>query len=449
MSPVARRILLSVIAIAVIALAAAVWIIRGPGPMAFSDGPKVALADYHGANPTGVPASLAQASAVERGAYLTRAADCEACHTAQDGQRFAGGLGINLPFGTLYTTNITPDKDTGIGNYSDEDFINALRRGIRRDGVRLYPAMPFPSYTYMTDADALAIKAYLFSLPAVHAPAPANTLTFPFNQRWSMIFWSAVFNPDTRFEPDSSKTPEWNRGAYLAEALAHCGECHTPRNLAFALNNRQKFAGALTAGWRAFNISSDKTTGIGGWNDEDLASYLATGHAAGHGTASGPMGEAVDHSFSHLAPEDIRAMVVYLRTVPAIASPDLPATLAPPAPASHKDGGGTQDPRGKMVFQGACVSCHGWTGESSISPFATLTGAWAVNDPSAINVAQIVISGTKRNTPPDAISMPAFGNAYSDAEIAAVANYVTARFGTKGSHLTAQDVAELRKQTSD
>jgi mono/diheme cytochrome c family protein len=444
----ARRILLSVVAIVVIALAAGVWIIRGPGPMAFSDGPKVALADYRGANPTGVPAALAQASAVERGAYLTRAADCEACHTAQGGKPFAGGLGINLPFGTLYTTNITADKDTGIGNYSDQDFINALRRGIRHDGARLYPAMPYPSYSYISDADALAIKAYLFSLPAVHAPAPANTLGFPFNQRWSMIFWSAVFNPDTRFEPDSSKTPEWNRGAYLAEALAHCGECHTPRNLAFALNNRQKFAGALTAGWRAFNITSDKATGLGGWRDEDLASYLAIGHAPGHGSASGPMGEAVDHSFSYLVPEDIRAVVAYLRSVPAIASPDLPATLAPPAPASHKDGGGTQDPRGKMVFEGACVSCHGWTGESSVSPFATFTGSWAVNDPTATNVAQIVISGTKRLTPSDAISMPAFGNAYSDVEIAAVANYVTARFGTKGSNLTAADVAELRKQTS-
>jgi mono/diheme cytochrome c family protein len=444
----ARRILLSVVVIVVIALAVGVWIIRGPGPMAFSDGPKVALADYRGANPTGVPAALAQASAVERGAYLTRAADCEACHTAQGGKPFAGGLGINLPFGTLYTTNITADKDTGIGNYSDQDFLNALRRGIRHDGARLYPAMPYPSYSYISDADALAIKAYLFSLPAVHAPAPANTLGFPFNQRWSMIFWSAVFNPDTRFEPDSSKTPEWNRGAYLAEALAHCGECHTPRNLAFALNNRQKFAGALTAGWRAFNITSDKATGLGAWRDEDLASYLAIGHARGHGSASGPMGEAVDHSFSYLEPEDIRAVVAYLRSVPAIASPDLPATLAPPAPASHKDGGGTQDPRGKMVFEGACVSCHGWTGESSVSPFATFTGSWAVNDPTATNVAQIVISGTKRLTPSDAISMPAFGNAYSDIEIAAVANYVTARFGTKGSNLTAADVAELRKQTS-
>ena len=160
------------------------------------------------------------------------------------------------------------------------------------------------------------------------------------------------------------------------------------------------------------------------------------------------MGEAVDRSFSQFAPEDIRAMVAYLRSVPAIASADLPATLAPPAPASPKAGHGVLDPRGKLVFEGACVSCHGWTGESALTPLATLTGAWAVNDSNATNVVQIVISGTQRHTPPGAVSMPAFGSIYSDAEIAAVANYVTARFGSKGSQVTAQDVAELRKQTS-
>jgi mono/diheme cytochrome c family protein len=340
MSSAARRMLLGVVAIAVVLVAAGVWILRGPGPMAFSDGKKVTVADYKAADPTGVPASIAKASLVERGAYLARAADCVACHTSGGGKEYAGGLAIRLPFGTLYSTNITPDRETGIGNYSDQDFLNALHRGIRRDGVRLYPAMPYTSYSYVTDADALAIKAYLFSLPPVHAKTPENTLTFPYNQRWAMIFWSALFNPDTRFAPDSDRSPEWNRGAYLAEALAHCGECHTPRNLAFALDNRKKFAGALTAGWRAFNISSDKATGIGGWGDEDLADYLAIGHADGHGTASGPMGEAVDHSFSQLAPEDIRAVVAYLRTVPAMVSPDLPATLAPPAPASHRQGGG-------------------------------------------------------------------------------------------------------------
>jgi mono/diheme cytochrome c family protein len=157
MSPGARRILLSVVAIAVVAGIVTVWIVRGRGPMAFAGGPNVALADYKAANPTGVPALIAKASIVERGAYLARAADCMACHTSGDGREYAGGLAIRLPFGTLYSTNITPDKETGIGNYSDRDFLDAVHRGVRRDGVRLYPAMPYTSYTYMTDADVLAI----------------------------------------------------------------------------------------------------------------------------------------------------------------------------------------------------------------------------------------------------------------------------------------------------
>jgi mono/diheme cytochrome c family protein len=308
--------------------------------------------------------------------------------------------------------------------------------------------MPFTSYSYITDADALAIKAYLFSLPPVHAPAPANTLIFPFNQRWAMGFWSVVFARDSRFQPDALQSPEWNRGAYLAEALAHCGECHTPRSLAMALNNRRKFAGTVTAGWRAFNISSDNITGLGDWRDADIASYLSIGHADGHGTASGPMGEAVDHSLSKLVPEDVRALVVYLRSVPAMASPEFPAMVAPPASSSHRLGG-TPDPRGKMVFESACASCHGWTGESPVSPFATLTGSWAVNDPNGTNAAEIVLFGTTRHTPESAISMPSFGTAYSDDEIAAVVNYMSARFGAKQSRLSAREIRSLRNQATE
>jgi hypothetical protein len=188
---------------------------------------------------------------VEEGGYLAKAADCLVCHTAKDGTPYAGGFAFVLPFGTLYSTNITPDKETGIGAYSDEQFLAALHRGVRRDGANLYPAMPYTSYTYITDADGLAIKAYLFSLAPVHLPTKANALAFPFNQRWAMGVWSAFFSPNERFKPVAEKSAEWNRGAYVAEALAHCGECHTPRNLAFALNNRKKFGGALTAGWRA------------------------------------------------------------------------------------------------------------------------------------------------------------------------------------------------------
>jgi mono/diheme cytochrome c family protein len=441
-----------VLVVLVILIAAAVFTLKTftKGPLAFAGDRTAALADYHEADSTGVPPSLANADQVTRGEYLARAADCLVCHTAPGGADYAGGLAIPLPFGTLYTTNITADKDTGIGNYSDQDFLDALRRGKRRDGTHLYPAMPYTSYTYMTDADGLAIKAYLFSLPAVHQTVPDNTFAFPFNQRWLMVFWSTLFNADARFAPNTDRSAEWNRGAYIAEALAHCGECHTPRNLALALDNGKKFAGAVTAGWHAFNITSDQGSGIGGWSDDQVFAYLATGHAQGRGTAAGPMGEAVDQSFSQMAPSDIHALVSYVRSVPPIASPDLPATPAPPAPspASPKDGAATPDALGKKIFEESCVSCHDWTGVSAISSYATVAGARGINDRTATNVAQIVISGSVRHMPAGVVSMPAFGSSHSDTEIAAVSNYVTARFGSARSSLTDKNVAGLRSQTA-
>jgi mono/diheme cytochrome c family protein len=320
-----------------------------------------------------------------------------------------------------------------------------VHRGIGRGDTKLYPAMPYASYTYMADADALAIKAYLFTLKPLRAPAPPNTLAFPFNQRALMSMWSVLFNPDKRYEPNVERSAEWNRGAYLVEAMGHCGECHTPRNLAFALNNRKKFAGEVQAGWRAYNITSDRTSGVGAWSDEDLTHYLSAGHAAGRGTASGPMGEAVDESLSHLRPGDISAMVTYLRTVSGIATPDLPEPRSEPASASYaEEVAATAQPHGKAVYEGACAGCHGWTGISPVLSPATLTGTRAVNDPTAINVAQIIIRGAQRHVADSSITMPAFGEAYSDTEIAGVANYVTARFGVKGSELSAANVAKLR-----
>ena len=442
-----RRIAIAVIAaIVLVAIGIFAWRSFYPGPLAFAGDSTVALADYRDANPTGVPVELAKSDIVSRGEYLARAADCMVCHTAPGGPAYAGGLAFPLPFGTLYSTNITADKDTGIGDYSDQDFLNAVQRGIRKDGARLYPAMPYTSYTFMTDADVLAIKAYLLSLPAVPRQNQRDTLQFPFNQRWSMILWSWTSNPNTRFAPNTEKSAEWNRGAYIAEALAHCGECHTPRNLAFALDNRRKFAGAVAAGWRAYDITSDKGTGIGAWTDDEVFAYLAKGLTMSHGVASGPMGEAVDHSLSQMEPADIRALVTYLRSIPAVVSSE-PATIAPPAPASPKEGGAIANALGRKVFAQACVSCHSWTGVSALSPFATISGSRGVNDPTATNVAQIVISGTRRLTP-GAMSMPAFGSTYTDTEIAAVANYVTGRFGSAASKLTAKDVPGLREQTA-
>jgi mono/diheme cytochrome c family protein len=440
-----HTLLLTLTLIVVVLVIGAAYTVLGPGPTDFAGGKRVALSDYHAQDPTGVPAGLKSASLVERGEYLTHAADCVVCHTAKDGVPFAGGRAFVLPFGTIYSTNITPDVDTGIGGYSDANFLDAVHKGIGRGGTKLYPAMPYASYTYMADADALAIKAYLFTLKPIHAPAPANTLVFPFNQRSLMSLWSALFNPDQRYAPNVERSAEWNRGAYLAEAMEHCGECHTPRNLFFALNNRQKFAGAVQAGWRAYNITPDRSSGVGAWSDADLMHYLSIGHADGRGTASGPMGEAVDASLGHLMPPDIAAMVTYLRSVAGVATSDLPEPRTNPAPASQAEGlAASVDPHGKAVYEGACAGCHGWTGVSPVIPFATLTGTRAVNDPTANNVAQVIIGGAQRHTGNDPSNMPAFGDAYSDDEIASVANYITARFGVKASELTATQVAKLR-----
>ena len=427
--------------------AAALWYFMGPGPLTFAGAETIRLADYKESNPTGVPAELSRADLVVRGRYLTDAADCRACHTREGGAPFAGGRAFKTRFGMLYSTNITPDRDTGIGAWSTGDFLRAVHQGVRPDGTHLYPAFPYAAYTYLTDDDVQAVWAYLRSLPAVKNPIPANKLAFPFNQRWLMGIWSRLFNPDRRFAPNLRHSAEWNRGAYLAEALAHCGDCHTPRNALQGLDNRRKFSGALTAGWRAYNITGDARTGVGAWTDQAVAQYLATGHAATHGTASGPMGEAVDLSLSKLVPSDVQALVTYVRSIPPIASSSFPLVRTEVADAMPGSGsGGSVDSLGERVFAGACSGCHGWTGTSPLMDRAALIGSRSINDPTAVNVVQMVLNGSRAGSS-SATGMPAFGMGYSDAEIAAVANYVTGRFGAKASVVTASTVAHLRTTT--
>ena len=432
-------------AIVVLVGALAWWLLLTPRALSFAGGHTVSLASYKGPSPTGVPAELRSGDVIARGKYLTQAADCEVCHTRKGGQPFAGGLAIETPFGVLYSPNITADRETGIGSWSDADFVRAVHRGIAKDGQRLYPAFPYESYTLIADDDVLAIKAYLFSLPVAHAVAPPNSLRFPFNQRWLMGIWDAFYNPDQRFQPHEDRSAEWNRGAYLVEALAHCGDCHTPRNLAQAPNNRRKFAGAVVTGWRAYNITSEPASGIGSWSDDDLAQYLQSGHADGHGSAGGPMAEEITTSSSQLTPGDLHAIVTYLRSIPAHRTHDLPAVKTAAASDSPKLIQATVDSRGKEIFAGACASCHGWSGVSLVTRYATLTGDRAVNDSTAMNVVQVVLAGGHASTAEGFALMPAFGEAYSDTEIAAVANYVTARFGVQPSRLTAQDVARFRR----
>ena len=423
------------------------WMMLPPRALSFAGDHAVALSDYTGPSPIGVPAELRSTDLVTRGKYLTQAADCEVCHTTEGGQPFAGGRAFTTPFGVLYSPNITADRETGIGAWTDADFLSAVHKGIDNEGRRLYPAFPYESYTLLADDDVHAIKAYLFSLPVAHATAPPNSLKFPFNQRWLMAIWSAFYNPDQRFRPLENRSPEWNRGAYLVEGLGHCGDCHTPRNLAQALDNRHKFEGAVTSGWRAYNITPDAESGVGEWSDAELIAYLSVGHATGHGSAGGPMAEVVDASLRNMTPDDVHAMVAYLRTIPAIRTHDLSAPKASPASDNPKDIEAGVDPAGRQIFEGACASCHGWSGVGVLTSYATLTGNRAVNDSRAINLAQIVLTGERRTTDGTSL-MPAFGAAYSDNEIAAVANYVTARFGATPSRLTAKDIAEFRQLSS-
>jgi mono/diheme cytochrome c family protein len=395
------------------------------------------------------PAAAAQASPLlQRGEYLARAADCVACHTAPGGKPYAGGLPFKLPFGTMYATNITADRATGIGDWSDDDFVNALRKGVGKGGKFLYPSMPYTSYTGLSRDVALAIKAYLFSLPAVRQPNRANALAFPFNQRWSMWFWNLVFLKDKRFQPDPALTAQQNRGAYLATALGHCGECHTPRNIGFAMEGNRQFAGAELQGWRAWNITSDRTYGTGAWSDAQLAGYLSTGHGEGRGSASGPMGEAVENSLQYLTPQDTSALVAYLRKVPARAGeagtevelspkPVLVSSAWAPGP---DDGAGL----GRHIFEGACASCHQWNGQGQQTPYAALLGSQAVNDPSGLNVVQVMLHGAHMRVRGQTVFMPSFAHAYTDGELAAVANYVVAHFGAKPGKITPEAVRKAR-----
>jgi mono/diheme cytochrome c family protein len=390
------------------------------------------------------PSQPTGAALIVRGEYLTRAADCAACHTLPGGQPFAGGLAFQLPIGTIYAPNITPDPDTGIGTWSDAEFVRALRRGIDRDGNNLYPAFPYTSYALLSTDDALAIRAYLATQRPVHAATPPNELRFPFDQRYGMRAWNLLFLPRDRFTPDPAKDAAWNRGAYLVEALGHCGECHTPRNLLMALDANRKFAGADQVGWHAYNLTSDRTNGLGGWSDAQIAQYLSTGHADGHGPASGPMAEAVENGLRYLTQDDIGAIVAYLRGVAP--QPDGP-------PAAQADGPGSApgsaagpgvDALGAHLFAQACEGCHLPNGDGRQSPWAALRGSHSVSDPAGTNLVQALTHGTQIRTSQGVMFMHEFTGAYTDRELAALAAYTTAQFGFRHSTVTPEQIHQQR-----
>lgn len=381
--------------------------------------------------------TIATPDIVRRGEYLFRAADCGPCHTAPGRPALAGGRGFALPFGTLYSPNITPDLSSGIGAYTDDEFVAVMQEGIGRGGKHLYPAMPYTSYTGLSRDDILAVKAYLFSLSPVLSTPPANTVAFPFDQRWGLAAWKLLFHRNARLTPDATHADAWNRGAYLVEALGHCGECHTPRGLAQNLDAARKFAGAKIEGWAAYNITGDVQSGLGGWSDEALAAYLSTGHGPGHSSASGPMAEVVEHSLRHLTPDDIRAMVAYLRSAAPIRNAPAIAP-GPPKPVT------TAGSLGERLFAGECANCHRFDGTGAQSPYADLQGSRSVNDPSAENLVAVMLEGAHLRAQAGSIVMPAFANAHSDDELAALANFVNATFGDGTARVATTDVAKAR-----
>jgi mono/diheme cytochrome c family protein len=396
----------------------------------------------------GAPASITDP--LMRGEYLVRAADCIACHTVPGQKPFSGGVAFKMPFGTIYSSNITADRVTGIGAWNDDEFVRALHAGVGRSGEPLYPAFPYTSYTALSRNDILAIKAYLFSVPVAHVPAKQNKLAFPFNQRWGLSLWNALFLRKERFQSVQGKSDAWNRGAYLATALGHCNECHTPRNSFYALEHDREFAGEVLQGWKAYNITSDETYGVGSWTGQQLSDYLGKGHASGRGTASGPMGEVVENSLQYLTQDDIKALVTYLRDVkPQIGERGSELNDRPPrALASTADTPGADEmghgDLGLQLFERGCAGCHLWNGRGRQNEAATLLGTPAVNDPDADNLTQVVLQGSHLQTAHNEGFMPSFGGAYSDAELAALGNFVLTHFGGKQGKLTAEVVAKRR-----
>ncbi|EEA00665.1 Gluconate 2-dehydrogenase (acceptor) [Burkholderia sp. H160] len=394
---------------------------------------------------------LVNGELVKRGQYLTRVADCAACHTADKSRPFAGGLPISTPFGTIVTPNITPDPDTGIGQWSDADFMRAMHEGIGKGGQRLYPAFPYTAYTRVTEQDVLAIRAYLNTVAPIHYTPPANSLRFPFNLRWLMVFWNLFNFTEGRFVPDPKQSPERNRGAYLVEGLAHCEECHTPRNFMQGLKSSARFSGAVQAGWHAFNITPDKLSGVGDWRDDELASYLSTGAAPGRASAAGPMGEVVANSTQYLTPVDLRSIVEFLRSVPAVSGGDVRPRHqwgSPAADVTALRGTTITAVNGAQLFLANCATCHSWTGQgvgaSAPGAYPSLIHNSTVGANDANNLALVILHGVNRTTAHADVLMPAFGGHLDDEQIAAITNYVTKQFGNPQATITTGQVAKLR-----
>ena len=391
-------------------------------------------------------AGTEHARLVSRGAYLARAGNCMTCHTARGGEPYAGGRAIETPFGAVYTSNLTPDVQTGLGNWSPAHFWRALHNGRSRDGRLLYPAFPYTSYTQVTRHDSDALFAYLRSLPAVAQPNQAHALRFPFQSQPALAVWRALYFSPGVYQPDSSRTAEWNRGAYLVKGLGHCSACHSARNALGASTAGPDLAGGLIPmqNWYAPSLTSPHEAGVAEWDRQDLVGLLKNGVST-RASVAGPMAAVVLGSTQYLSDEDLGAMAQYLKELPD-AAPRKPSVATPRAADSAR-GTRKDAERGAKLYEQHCTQCHGDAGQGVPNAYPALAGNRAVTMAQAANLVQIVLNGgyapaTQGNPRP--FGMPPFVLVLSDSDVAAVLTHLRQSWGNQASEITPLDVNRMR-----
>ena len=376
------------------------------------------------------------AETVARGKALTVAGDCASCHTADPAKPFAGGKRIDTPFGAIYSPNLTPDQDTGLGAWSDNEFYRALRYGVARDGSRYYPVFPYPNFTKLIRDDVLAIRAYLATLTPVRNTPPPPRLRWPLNYRVVMRGWNWLFFRPGIFQPDQRKSAAWNRGGYLVEGVAHCGACHTPKNLLGADKRGRAYGGGLVQGWFAPRLDSAVRSGLKSWSVDDIVEYLQSGRN-GRSHADGLMAEVVLNSTSKMSDADVRAIAVYLKDIPE-GAPEPVVSPAPPAQMAD----------GEKLYQGACIACHEADGSGAPRIYPPLPGNANLQSADPSSTLRIILDGAETVTTPRAPntgSMPGYAGKWSDQEIADVATYIRNAWGNAAPVVTPAQVKKARR----
>ncbi|MBR0711153.1 cytochrome c [Bradyrhizobium liaoningense] len=374
---------------------------------------------------------------ISYGKALVEAGGCAGCHTADPARPFAGGKRIDTPFGVIYAPNLTPDRDTGIGAWAEADFTRALRYGIAPDGSNYYPAFPYPYFTRMTKDDTLAIRAYLGSLAPVVSRNKPPELRWPFGYRGLMRIWNAMYFKPGLFEPDQNQSAAWNRGGYLVTGLGHCGACHTPKNYFGADKQAQALSGNEVGGWYAPRLDGAGRTGLKSWSEADIAEYLQSGrNAKSH--AGGPMAEVVVNSTAKMSDADVRSIALYLKS---LAPARRETIVTPPDDAEMK--------AGQSVYAKLCIACHEADGTGAPRIYPPLPGNALLQSVNPASTLRIILDGAYTVTTPRAPNtgeMPGYAKQLSDAEIAAVTNYIRNSWGNAGPLVTPSQVAKARKE---